>query len=322
MNIIIISTVNKYNIIIFVMRTTSFSTMLLIMIIIFSGAVITITVSLTDALAFSDKIDQKLIQQKDDNNNNNNNQKNYQQLYKQYDFEKYLKYHYMYIPQYNDNRDSNSNDDTSKKNPFAAAAIDKNNFNDKKDNNKQLEQQSNSEKDEDKAEYILELNDRKDFADHKKYSSDKDDKKTYKNIKIVECKNFNINAYEIEDLKSIETLLTKPTTFENNDDEDDDDYDDSVSNQQVKSHNEKSSEEAKEYDINSNTKVIFICNNENHELRPINSNNLTQPLTNDGILLPTHSPNNHNNNNNNNGENKPITTTISYAQYKKSISND
>src|SRR5215213_6913182 len=200
MNIIIISTVNKYNIIIFVMRTTSFSTMLLIMIIIFSGAVITITVSLTDALAFSDKIDQKLIQQKDDNNNNNN-QKNYQQLYKQYDFEKYLNYHYMYIPQYNDNRDSNSNDDTSKKNPFAAAAIDNNNnFNDKKDNNKQLEQQSNSEKDENKAEYILELKDRKDFADHKKYSSDKDDKKTYKNIKIVECKNFNINAYEIEDL--------------------------------------------------------------------------------------------------------------------------
>src|SRR5215204_956418 len=316
MNIIIISTVNKYNIIIFVMRTTSFSTMLLIMTIILYGAVITIAVSLTDTLAFSDKIDQKPIQQKD----NNNNQKNYQQLYKQYDFEKYLNYHYMYIPQYNDNRDSNSNDDTSKKNPFAAAAIDNNNFNDKKDNNKQLEQQSNSEKDENKAEYILELKDRNHFADHKKYSSDKDDKTTYKNIKIIECKNFNINAYEIEDLKSIETLLTKPTTFENNDDDDDDD--DSVGNQQVKSHNGKNSKEAKEYDINSNTKVIFICNNENHELRPINSNNLTQSLTNDGILLPTHSPNNNNNNNNNNGENKPVTTTISYAQYKKSISND
>jgi hypothetical protein len=286
------------------------------MTIILSGAVITITVSLTDTLAFSDSIDQKSIQQKDDNNNdNNNNQKNYQQLYKQYDFEKYLNYHYMYIPQYYDNRDSNSNDDTSKKNPFAAAAID-NNFNDKKDNKKQLKQQSNSEKERDKAEYILELKDRKDFADHKKYSSDKDDKKTYKNIKIIECKNFNINAYEIKDLESIETLLTKPTTFKNNNNDDDD----SVGNQQVKSHNEKNSKQAKEYDINSNTKVIFICNNENHELRPINSNNLTQSLTNDGILLPTHSPNN-NNNYNNNGEDKPV-TTISYAQYKKSISND
>src|SRR5215204_1954892 len=297
MNIIIISTVNKYNIIIFVMRTTSFSTMLLIMTIIFSGAIITTIVSLTDTLAFSDKIDQKQIQQKDDNNNNN--QKNYQQLYKQYDFEKYLNYHYMYLPQYNDNHDSKSDDDDiSKKNPFATAEID-NNFKDKKDNKKQLQQQqSNSEKDEAKAEYILELKDTKDFADYKKYSSDKNDKKTYKNIKIIECRNFNINAYEIEDLKSIETLLTKPTTFENNDDDDDDD---DVGNQQVKSHNEKNSKEAKEYDINSNTKVIFICNNENHELRPINSNN---------------------NNNNNNGENKPVTTTISYAQYKKSNSND
>src|SRR5215213_9185187 len=179
MNIIIISTVNKYNIIIFVMRTTSFSTMLLIMIIIFSGAVITITVSLTDALAFSDKIDQKLIQQKDDNNNNNNNQKNYQQLYKQYDFEKYLNYHYMYLPQYNDNHDSKSDDDDiSKKNPFATAEID-NNFKHKKDNKKQQKKQkSNSKKDEDKDEYILKLKDKKDFAEYKKDSSDKNDKKT------------------------------------------------------------------------------------------------------------------------------------------------
>src|SRR5215208_6127569 len=315
MNIIIISTVNKYNIIIFVMRTTSFSTMLLIMTIIFSGAIITTIVSLTDTLAFSDTIDQKQIQQKDDNNDNNN-QKNYQQLYKQYDFEKYLNYHYMYLPQYNDNHDSKSDDDDiSKKNPFATAEID-NNFKDKKDNKKQLrQQQSNSEKDEAKAEYILELKDTKDFADYKKDSSDKNDKKTYKNIKIIECRNFNINAYEIEDLKSIETLLTKPTNFENNDDNNNNN-----NNKQVKSHNEKNSKETKEYDINSNTKVIFICNNENHELHPINSNHLTQPLTNDGILLPTDSQKN-NNNNNNNGENKPL-TTISYAQYKKSISND
>ena len=319
MNIIIISTVNKYNIIIFVMRTTSFSTMLLIMTIIFSGAIITTIVSLTDTLAFSDKIDQKQIQQKDDNNDNNN-QKNYQQLYKQYDFEKYLNYHYMYLPQYNNNHDSKSDDDDiSKKNPFATAEID-NNFKDKKDNKKQLQQQqSNSEKDEAKAEYILELKDTKDFSDYKKYSSDKNDKKTYKNIKIIECRNFNINAYEIEDLKSIETLLTKPTNFENNDDNNNNNDDDG--NKQVKSHNEKNSKETKEYDINSNTKVIFICNNENHELHPINSNHLTQPLTNDGILLPTDSQNNNNNNNNNNGENKPL-TTISYAQYKKSISND
>lgn len=309
MNIIIISIVNKYDIIIFVMRTTSFSTLLLLTSIILIGAVITIAVSLTDTLAISDKIDQKQIQQKDDGDN----KKNYQQMYRQYDFEKYLNYHYTYIPEYNENQDSNSNDDISEENPFAAAAI----YNDFKDyddnkNQQQQQQQSNREKDDAKAKYILELDDRKDFADDKKYSSDKnkDDKNTYKNIKIIECRNFNINAYEVEDLKSIGTLLNKPTTFEN------DDY--ANGNQQEKSHNEKNSKETKEYDINSNTKVIFICNNENHDLRPINSsNNLTpQSLTNDGIILPTDSPNS-----NNNGEDKPA-TTISYAQYKKSVSKD
>ena len=291
MNIIIISIVNKYVIIIFVMRTTSFFTLLLLTSIILIGAVITIAVSLTDTLAISDKIEQKQIQQKDDDAN----KKNYQQMYKQYDFEKYLNYHYTYIPEYNENHDSNSEDH--------------------EDNKKQLQQQQfNREKDDAKAKYILELDDRKDSSDDKKSSSDKnkDDKKTYKNIKIIECRNFNINAYEVEDLKSIATLLNKPTTFEN------DDY--ANGNQQEKSHNEKNSREVKEYDINSNTKVIFICNNENHDLRPVNSgNNLTpQPLPNDGIILPTHSQNS-----NNNGEDKPATTTtISYAQYKKSISKD
>jgi len=311
---IIISIVNKYDIIIFVMRTTSFSTMLLILTIILSGAVITISISLTDILATSDNIDQKQIQQKDDTNNNN--QKNYQQLYKQYDFEKYLNYHYTFIPQYNEDDDSKNNGaDISEKNPFALAAAIDHDFKNKEDNKNQLKQQSTiREKDRDKSEYILELEDRKDSTDHKKYSSDKNDKKTYKNIKIIECRNFNINAYEVEDLKSLGTLLNKPTTFEN-------DNDHEVDNQQLQSHDQKNSREAKEYNINSHTKVIFVCNNENHDLRPINSNNLTQPLSNDGILLPTHSQNN--NNNNNNGEDtSPTTTTISYAQYKKSISNE
>jgi hypothetical protein len=294
------------------MRTTSFSTLLLLTSIILIGAVITIAVSLTDTLAIPDKIDQKQIQQKDDDDAN---KKNYQQMYKQYDFEKYLNYHYTYIPEYNENHDSKSDDDISEKNPFATAAI-YNDFKDYEDNKKQQQQQQfNREKDDAKAKYILELDDRKDFSDDKKYSSDKnkDDKKTYKNIKIIECRNFNINAYEVEDLKSIATLLNKPTTFEN------DDY--ANGNQQEKSHNEKNSKEVKEYDINSNTKVIFICNNENHDLRPINSNNLTKPLTNDGIILPIHSQNNNYNPNNDGGEDKTA-STISYAQYKKYVAND
>jgi hypothetical protein len=296
------------------MRTTSFFTLLLLTSIILSGAVITIAVSITDTLAISDKIDRKQIQQKDYDANT----KNYQQMYKQYDFEKYLNYHYTYIPEYNENHDSNSDDDISEKKPLATTAL-YNDFKEHEDNKKQQlqqqqqQQQSNREKDDANAKYVLELDDRKHFSDDKKYSSDKnkDDKKTYKNIKIIECRNFNIDAYEVEDLKSIATLLNnKPTTFEN------DDY--VNGNQEEKSHNEKNSREVKEYDINSNTKVIFICNNENHDLRPVNGgNNLTpQPLPNDGIILPTHPQNS-----NNNGEDKPA-TTISYAQYKKSISKD
>ena len=93
-----------------------------------------------------------------------------------------------------------------KKNPFTAAAL-YNIFNDK-DNNKiqqQKQQQSDRDKEEDKAKYILDLDDKKHFTDdEKKYSSDKNDndKKKYKNIKIIECRNFNINAYEVEDLLS------------------------------------------------------------------------------------------------------------------------
>ena len=288
------------------MGRPSFSTMFLITSILLTGVIITIAVSLTDTLAFSDKIEPKQIPQKDDDN-----KKDYQMMYKQYDFEKYLNYHYTYIPEYNDNHDSKSGDDLSEKNPFAATAIYKN-IKEIEDNKKHHKQQSTN-RDKDEAKYVLELADRKDFDKDKKYSSDKNDKKTYKNIKIIECRNFNINAYEVEDLKSIETLLTKPTTVEN-------DYD--GGNQQEKSHNEKNSRETKEYDINSNTKVIFICNNENHDLRPTTSNNFPSPLTSDGIILPTHSQNNNNNNNNNiNGEDKTA-TTISYSQYKKSLSND
>lgn len=293
------------------MRTlASFATsMLLITSIILSGAVITIPVTLTDKMAFSEKIDQKQVQQKDDDNS-----QNYQQMYKQYDFVKYLNYHYTYNKEYMENLDSNSDADISEKKPSAASTAIYNNFIDKDNNKKQQQQQqqphSEREKDEDKAKYILELDDKKKkhLADDTKYSSDKNDKKTYKNIKIIECRNFNINAYEIQDLKGIENLLNKPTTFENND---------VNSNQKGKSHIENNSREVNEYEINSNTKVIFICNNTNHDLLPINSTTLIQPIPSDGIILPTHSETK-----NNNGEDKTATTTISYAQYKKSIAND
>src|SRR5687767_11282991 len=221
------------------MRRPSFSTKLLITSILFTGLFLTIAaVSLTETFAYSDKIERKQIQQKDDDN-----KKDYQMMYKQYDFEKYLNYHYTYIPEYNDNLDSKSgdDDDLSEKNPFPATTI-YNDFKENEDNKKKHHKQQSTNRDKDEAKYILELGDRKDFDNDKKYSSDINDKKKYKNIKIIECRNFNINAYDVEDLKSIETLLTKPTTGGEND------YDGNY--HQEKSHNEKNSRETKEYDIN------------------------------------------------------------------------
>src|SRR5688572_29906738 len=195
---------------------TSFaSSILLITSIILTGGVITIGLSLIDTMAFSDKIvEPKQIQQQQEEKKDN--VKNYQHLYKQYDFEQYLNYYYTYNTEYKENPDSNSDTDISEKNPFAGAAIE-NNVNDKDDNKKQeLQQQSiRDNKDETKAEYILELDGKENLVDDKKYSTDDINKKTYKNIKIIECRNFNINAYEIEDLKGIETLLNKPHSIEN-----------------------------------------------------------------------------------------------------------
>ena len=282
--------------------------MILITAIILSGAIISIAVSLTDTKAFSDKQDEKQIKETD-----NEMLFNYQQMYKQYDFVKYLNYYYTYTNKENtENDDSNNGAENSEINPFAEATLDKW-FNEKDDNTKkqQHQQQQSNRGDEDDEKKHTIKSDRKDFVDEKKFSSDKNDndKKQYKNIKIIECRNFNINAYEVEDLKSIETLQNKPTTFENDGGGD-------GGNQQDKSHNENNSRgEANEYDINSNTKVIFICTNENHDLRPFNSNNFIPPLTSEGIMIPMHSQDDNNNDD-------KTATTISYAQYKKSIAND
>lgn len=77
-------------------------------------------------------------------------------------------------------------------------------------------------------------------------------------------------------IQSVETLLSNPSNFEN----------DEV-NQQGKGHSSEKSKEAHEYNIGSNTKVIFICNNERYNLSPLNNNTFRDSLTSDGIIVPT-----------------------------------
>ena len=147
----------------------SFTNMILITAIIISGAIISIAVSLTDTKAFSDKPDEKQIKETD-----NEMLINYQQMYKQYDFAKYLNYYYTYTnKEYTENDDSNNGVENSEINPFAAATFD-NKFNEKDDNTKKQQEQQSNRGNED---------------DEKKYSSDKNDNdnKQYKNIKIIEC---------------------------------------------------------------------------------------------------------------------------------------
>ena len=261
------------------MRRTPFASIIFISFIIITGAIISIGVSLTETKAFSDKTAQKQINEKDDA------QKNYQQMYKQYDFAKYLNYYYTYSNEYNQNYDSHNGVDNSEKNPFDSAF---HNFNGKNDddNNKKQQQQSNRHSDDSKVKYVLER-DRKDIVENKKDSSDKNEKQTYKNLKIIECRNFNINAYELEDLKGVKALLSKPSVVENEN-----------GNQQGKDHSSEISKEAREYNIGSNTKVIFICNNERYSLSPLDSNNVIHSIPSNGIIIPTNSQNNNNDDDN------------------------
>ena len=278
--------------------------MILITAIIISGAIISIAVSLTDTKAFSDKPDEKQIKETD-----NEMLINYQQMYKQYDFAKYLNYYYTYTNKdYTENDDSNNRAENSEINPFAAETFD-NKFNEKNDNTKKQQEQQSNRGNEDAEKKNTIKSDRKDFADEKKFSSDKNDNdnKQYKNIKIIECRNLKINAYEVQDLKSIEDLINKPTIFENDID---------GGNQQGEPHSENN-RQAQEFNTGSNTKIIFICNNESYNLSPVNSNHVTNPIPSSGVIIPTNSQNN---NNNDNADEK-TTATISYSKTKSESKN-
>jgi hypothetical protein len=251
------------------MRRISFAALIFITFIIITGVIISINISLTETEAFSDNPGLKQINEKSDGK-----LINYQQMYKQYDFAKYFNHYYTYSKEDSKNYDSPDVFENSKVNSFS---ITSNNLNDKdSDNKKQQHKQSNRYNDDPKVTHILEL-DRKNIVEDKTDSLDKKrDKQKYKNVKIIECRNFNINAYELEDLQSVETLLSNPSTFEN----------DEV-NQEGKGHGSENSKEAREYNIDSNTKVIFICNNEKYNLSPLNSNTFRDSLTSDGIIVPT-----------------------------------
>jgi hypothetical protein len=262
-----------------------------------SGTIPTLTsIPLLDTEAFAEKKGLKHDSEKDD-------KKDYQQKFKRYDFEKYLSHQYEaykeYTQYYGDLLYSVEN---SGKHPFFTHE----NVRDQDDNRKQKQSDTNND---DGANGKSEEMD----------SSEKSQKKTYKHIKIIECSSLNINDYDVEDYHdvekilnaeeaqdsiAVEKLLHEVTTSENNDDDDNDnDNDNQVEESHIKNSKGKGSQE---FNIGSETKIIFICTNDNLNMDQTNGHDMVNSLPNDGIMLPVTVLQNNNNNIGN-----EVTTTTS-----------
>jgi K+-transporting ATPase c subunit len=106
--------------------------MIFITFIIITGVIISIDISIIETEAFYDNQDLKQINEKDDG------KINYQQMYKQYDFAKYLNHYYTYSKEDSKNYDSPEGVENSEVNSFS---ITSNNLNDKDGDNKKQQKQ-------------------------------------------------------------------------------------------------------------------------------------------------------------------------------------
>jgi hypothetical protein len=101
------------------------------------------------------------------------------------------------------------------------------------------------------------------------------DVKSPKNIKIIDCNNRNINAEGIEDLSTIDPTLN-----------------------QVFNSNIDNAEHSQVYYIGPDTKVIFNCNNQNHNLQPVGNSDVADtntPTATANTILETATANNNKN---------------------------
>jgi hypothetical protein len=247
------------------------------------------SLSLVDTKAFAEKKGLTNNIEKDDKNN-------YQEMYKQYDFKKYLSHQYDVYKEYTQYyEDLLYNAENPQKYPF----ITDENVKEQDDNKLQKHSDRDGDDDDDfnGKSFTFESDDGKDITTKDKSEEDEDEeeeeKKTYKNIQIIECSNLNLNNYEVENYRDVEKIinakeaqdsslveeiLNKETTFENNND---DDYN------HMESHKENSNA-PQEYNIGSETKIIFLCTNDNlnRESTNDNGNDMIRSLPNEGIMLP------------------------------------
>jgi hypothetical protein len=251
----------------------------------------------------------------------NDDKKNYQDKYKQYDFEKYLSNQYEVYKGYAQYyEDLLYNAENPQKHPYLTHE----NVKEQDDNQKQKHSErdrdgDDNHRDDDANGKSSSLESTmKDIATkykiYKSYKSEEEvkEKKTYKNIKIIECSNLNLNNYDVKNYNDVEKILNakeakdwsvvkeilnKETTFENNDD----------AYNHMESHKENSNA-PQEYNIGSETKIIFLCTNENLNREPTNDNgnDMIRSLPDEGIMLPISSHTKNDNNNDNDVTTTPI----------------
>ncbi len=273
---------------------SSFTRVFLITLLLTGAASIATSLPLVDTEAFAEKKGLTNNIEKDDKNN-------YQEMYKKYDFEKYLSHQYEVYEEYAQfYKALLYNAENPQKYPFFTDG----NVIEQDDNKKQ--KHFDRDDDDDDNDFngkssTFESNDEKDITTKEK---NEEEKKTYKNIQIIECSNLNLNNYEVEnysdvekilnaneaeDASLVEEILNKVPVSENDDEEDN----------QVESHKENSNE-PQEYNIGSETKLIFLCTNDNINKQPTNDddgNDMTRSLPDEGIMLPisAHTKNYNNN---------------------------
>jgi hypothetical protein len=280
--------------------TPSSFTRVFLITLLLTGASIATSLPLGETEAFVEKKGLKHNIEKDA-------KKNYQEMYKKYDFEKYLSNQYEIYKEYTQYYEDLLYDaENPEKNQFFKHKNVIGQDDDRKQKHSDRDGDDNDDyNDANGKSSTFESNDGMDLVTKDKiYTSDKseeeeeeeEEKKTYKNIKIIECSNLNLNNYDVENYSDIEKILNakeakdwsvvkeilnKETISENNDD----DYD---ADNHKESHI-KSSNAPQEYNIGSETKLIFLCTNDNINRQPTNDddgNDMTRSLPDEGIMLP------------------------------------
>ena len=131
--------------------------------------------------------------------------------------------------------------------------------------------------------YVSEKDNQEKYKADDKGDYKNNDKKAIKKIKIIECKNTNVNGDELEDLETVETMKSENPIVKQ------------LENKQLGNQMNEYDQYnggVHEYYIGSDTKIIFICTNDNYNLDSNNIDTLKTPNTGSTTIETTESGDN------------------------------